>query len=263
MSLLRSRDNPRVRRWRALTHEARARRAERRALIEGPHLLAAYLDTGARPQVIVVSESGTADTEVSALARRCGCEPVRLTDALFRWIVDVASPVGVAAEIALPETEESVGTARHAVFLDAIQDSGNVGAILRSAAAFGVDTAVLGPGCADPWSPKVLRAGMGGHFGLRVAETEDLASALAEFNGPVVCTVPKGGNAPSAIDLTGRLGWILGAEGRGVGASLAALALHRVSIPMMPGIESLNVAAAAAILLYERARQLSKRGARS
>ena len=263
MSLLRSRDNPRVRRWRALTHEARARRAERRALIEGPHLLAAYLDTGARPQAIAVSESGADDAEVAALARRCELEPVRMTDALFRWIVDVASPVGVATEIALPGTEEGIGTARHAVFLDAIQDSGNVGAILRSAAAFGVDTAVLGRGCADPWSPKVLRAGMGGHFSLRIVEAENLGDALAEFNGPVVCTVARGGETPASVDLSGRLGWILGAEGRGVSDALVALATHRVTIPMAREIESLNVAAAAAILLYERARQLSTRGARS
>jgi len=263
MSPLRSRDNPRVRRWRALTHEARARRAERRALIEGPHLLAAYLDAGARPQAIVASESAGADPEIAALVRRCGREPVRLTDPLFRWIVDVASPVGIAAEIALPEAGADVGRARHAVFLDGIQDGGNVGAILRSAAALGVDTAVLGPGCADAWSPKVLRAGMGGHFSLRIAETEDLAAALDEFNGPVVCAAAQGGKAPADVDLSGRLGWILGAEGRGVSDALAALATHRVTIPMATEIESLNVAAAAAILLYERARQLSRRGARS
>ncbi|MDH5577806.1 MAG: RNA methyltransferase, partial [Betaproteobacteria bacterium] len=137
------------------------------------------------------------------------------------------------------------------------------GAILRSAAAFGVDAAVLGRGCADPWSPKVLRAAMGGHFALRIAEVAELVRALADFGGTLACAVPAGGKAPAAVNLTGRLGWIFGAEGQGVSAAAAAHAALRISVPLARGVESLNVAAAAAILLYERARQLNTSGARS
>jgi TrmH family RNA methyltransferase len=173
------------------------------------------------------------------------------------------APAGLAAEIALAPGAPDLAQARHAVFLDGVQDAGNVGAVLRSAAAFGADTAVLGRGCADPWSPKVLRAAMGGHFTLRVTESADLAGALAGFHGKLVCAVPAGGRAPGALDLTGRLGWILGAEGQGVSAAAAAQATHRVSIPLAPGAESLNVAAAAAILFYDRARQASTSVARS
>lgn len=263
MSQLRSRENPRVRRWHALAHDGRARRAERRALIEGAHLLAAYLDTGARPLAVIVSEAGLRNPEIAALAQRAGPAPVTLADGLFRWVADTVAPAGLAAEIALATGMPALAEARHAVFLDGIQDAGNVGALLRSAAAFGVDTAVLGRGCADPWSPKVLRAAMGGHFALRIAEVPDLASALAAFRGKLVCAVPAGGEAPAALDLAGRLGWILGAEGQGVSAAAAAQATVRVSVPLAPGAESLNVAAAAAILLYERARQLSTSGARS
>jgi TrmH family RNA methyltransferase len=178
-------------------------------------------------------------------------------------VAEAAAPAGLAAEIAIPRAAPDVAAARHAVFLDAIQDAGNVGAILRSAAAFSVDTAVLGRGCADPWSPKVLRAAMGGHFALRIQETSDLAAALAEFRGTLVCAAARGGEPPSALDLAGPVGWIFGAEGRGVSPELAARARLRASIPLAAGTESLNVAAAAAILLYERARQLSTRGARS
>ncbi len=263
MSLLRSRDNPRVRRWHALAHDARSRREERSALIEGAHLLAAYLDSGARPKAVLVSASGLADAEIAALAKRAGLAPVTLPDALFRWVADAVAPAGLAAEIELPRAGAEVARARHAVFLDGIQDAGNVGAILRSAAAFGVDCAVLGRGCADPWSPKVLRAAMGGHFALRIAEVAELAHALAQFRGGRVCAVAAGGEPPAALDLTGPLGWVFGAEGRGVSPAVAALAALRVSIPVAAGAESLNVAAAAAILLYERARQLSTSGARS
>jgi RNA methyltransferase, TrmH family len=263
MSLLRSRENPRVRRWRALAHDGRIRRSERATLLEGPHLVAACLDAGLAPSAVLVSESGSANAEVADLVRRSALPPTTLPDSLFRWVVDVASPVGIAAEVATPAASPALAQASHALFLDGIQDAGNVGTILRSAAAFGVDTAVLGPGCADPWSPKVLRAAMGGHFALRIAETPDLVAALSEFGGTLVCAVARGGQAPSAVELSGRLGWILGAEGRGVGGPLVARAARLVTIPLRPGTDSLNVAAAAAVLFYERARQLSTRGARS
>jgi TrmH family RNA methyltransferase len=263
VSLLRSRDNPRVRRWHALAHEARSRREAGSALIEGAHLLAAYLGSGARPKAVLVSQSGLERPEIAALAGRAGPAPVTLPDALFRWVADAVTPAGLAAEIELPPAAPDPGRATHAVFLDGIQDAGNVGAILRSAAAFGVDVAVLGRGCADPWSPKVLRAAMGGHFALRVSEVPDLAQALAAFGGKRICAVATGGDAPAAVDLTGRLGWIFGAEGQGVGPAVASLASHRVSVQLAAGVESLNVAAAAAILLYERARQLSTSDARA
>jgi TrmH family RNA methyltransferase len=263
VSPLRSRDNPRVRRWHALAHDAAQRRRERRTLLEGAHLLEAYLDSGARPVALVVSESGAEKPEVALLVRRAALAPVAVTDALFRWMADAAAPAGLAAEIALPRARPDISAAQHAVFLDGVQDAGNVGAILRSAAAFGVELAVLGRGCADAWSPKVLRAAMGGHFALAIAEVADLAAALAQFRGQRVCAAPAGGTPPAALDLGGPLAWILGSEGQGVSPAVAAQASLAASVPLAQGSESLNVAAAAAILFYERARQLSTRGARS
>ena len=102
MSLLRSRDNPRVRRWHALAHDGRARRSERSALIEGSHLLAAYLDSGARPRAVLVSESGMSRADIAVLVQRSGIAPVTLPDALFRWLADAATPAGLAAEIEIP-----------------------------------------------------------------------------------------------------------------------------------------------------------------
>jgi TrmH family RNA methyltransferase len=254
MTPLRSRDNARVRGWRALAHDARARRTEGRALIEGAHLVATCLASGVRLVSLLVSESGRADAEIAALTRRAGAEPVLLADALFRWVVDVASPAGIAAEIEIPRPAGEAGQG-DCVFLEAIQDAGNVGAILRSAAAFGVREAVLGRGCADPWSPKVLRAAMGAHFSLRVRGSEDLGATVAAFAGNTVCAVAHGGRPLAEIQLGARVGWILGAEGQGVSAGLAAQASQRASILLAPGSESLNVAAAAAILFYERARR--------
>jgi TrmH family RNA methyltransferase len=256
MGALRSRDNPRVRRWHALAHDGRARRGEGCALIEGAHLVSASLAAGVRARALLVSESGRRDAEIAGLLCPGGVEPVLLEDALFRWVVDVASPAGIAAEIEIPRPVRDAGEG-DCVFLEAIQDAGNVGAILRSAAAFGVRDAVLGSGCADPWSPKVLRAAMGAHFALRIRGTEDLGAAVADFGGTTVCAVAHGGRAIAEFELGERVGWILGAEGQGVSAALAARAAQRASIALAAGTESLNVAAAAAILFYERMRRRS------
>jgi TrmH family RNA methyltransferase len=255
MTPLRSRENPRVRRWRALAHDGRARRTEGRALIEGAHLVAACLAAGMRPVTLLVSESGRGDAEIAALRQRAGIEPVLVADPVFRWIVDVSTPTGIAAEIEIPAARDEAAQG-DCVYLEAVQDAGNVGAILRSAAAFGLRGAVLGGGCADAWSPKVLRAAMGAHFSLRIGRTDELAAALGRFVGTTVCAVAHGGRPLAEIELGARVGWILGAEGRGVSAELAARAAQRVTIPLAPGSESLNVAAAAAICFYERARRL-------
>jgi TrmH family RNA methyltransferase len=182
-----------------------------------------------------------------------------LTDAVFGSIADTETPVGIAAEIRIPAAEAGLDRATSCVFLDGIQDAGNVGTILRSAAAFGIRHVVLGKGCADAWSPKVLRAGMGAHFSMAVRENADLSAAMAEFGGTVACAVPRGGVALASAELSGRVGWLLGAEGRGVSDDLAARATLKVTIPMHRSAESLNVAAAAAICFYE----LSKRAAQS
>jgi len=131
-----------------------------------------------------------------------------------------------------------------------VQDAGNVGAIIRSAAAFGAGTLLVDRQCADPWSPKVLRAGMGGHFAIGIRQVEDLGAAIAEFGGRVICTVVSGGRRLRDADLSGRIAWAFGAEGAGLSAAILSKASERVTIPMAGG-ESLNVAAAAAICLYE------------
>jgi len=253
MTVITSRDNPRVRRWRELTEDARTRRKAKRALIEGEHLVSAFVESGKRIEELLLSKSAAARFE--ALARQIGKTPLVLGDAVFRSIADTETPAGIAAEIALPEATSDLGAARSCIFLEGIQDAGNVGAILRSARAFGIRHAVLSKGCADAWSPKVLRAGMGAHFGMEIRENADLADALERFGGRAACTVTRGGTALKGADLSGRIGWIFGAEGQGVSRALAARASLKVTIPMPGGAQSLNVAAAAAICFYEAARR--------
>jgi TrmH family RNA methyltransferase len=236
VTVLTSKDNPKVRRWIRLATDARYRRTEKRALIEGPHLLAAALQAGLRPITVLATE---AFTDSSLL----GEKPVMLGKGVFRAIVEADTPQGVAAEIAIPAGKKVDGPA---VFLEGVQDPANVGAIMRSAAAFGIVRVVLDQACADPWSPRALRAGMGGQFGLSIVETKDLGAEIDRFKGTVAVTVPRDGVAPTAADA-----WVFGAEGRGLSEDTMRRAHLRVTIPMVPGTESLNVAAAAAICLYQ------------
>ncbi|HEY8068206.1 MAG TPA: RNA methyltransferase [Burkholderiales bacterium] len=257
MTVISSRDNPRVRRWRELARDARMRRKKKRALIEGEHLVTAFLDAGRKVDSLILAKSALGKFE--NLAKRAGGAPVVVADAVFRTIADAESPSGIAAEIVLPMPGSDLKSAHACVFLECIQDAGNVGAILRSAAAFGIRHAVLGAGCADAWSPKVLRAAMGGHFLLQIGENADLSAAIGEFGGKVICTAPRGGTPLAEADLSGRIGWLFGAEGQGVSEALAAKAALKVTIPMPGNAESLNVAAAAAVCFYE----FSRRGARA
>lgn len=241
MTVLRSKDNPKVKRWMRLAGDGRFRRQEGRALIEGPHLVEAgvkFLKT------LIVAEGE------EHLAPRSGMAPVVLSRSVFNAIVDTETPQGIAAEIEIPKAGPEVGDS---IYLEGIQDAGNVGAIIRSAAAFGIRTVYVGKGTADPWSPKVLRAGSGGHFQLALLEGAPQGLRLA-------CTVVKGGQPLDKADLAGPLCWVFGSEGKGVSPEIQREAALRVTIPHQSQTESLNVAAAAAVCLYAA---FSRRAARS
>jgi TrmH family RNA methyltransferase len=246
--IIASRDNPT---FKAL----RAQRDPGRALLDGPHLLAAYLDKVGLPLRVIASESGQANAEVTALLARCeGVEAFCLRDALFRELSATEAPVGILAEIAVPAPPAGA-VSGSCVVLDAVQDAGNVGTILRTAAAAGIRDVVLGPGCAGAWTAKVLRAGQGAHFDLALREHADLSGFLAAYAGTSVATVARDGEPLYALDLVGPVAWIFGNEGAGVSEISALAARRRATIPLAPGCESLNVAAAAAICLFEERRQ--------
>ena len=263
MSVIRSKDNARVKAWIRLAADAKERRTRGLALIEGIHLIETLLGLGRAPVNLIISESAAAKPEIRRIVQRAGVEPVMLSDALFNRVGGTDTPVGIAAEIDLAETKIDPEASAGCLFLDGIQDAGNIGTLLRSAAAFGVSDALIGRGCADPWSPKALRAGMGGQFFLRIAASEDLAADIRRFGGQSICTVVQGGAPVESIDLTGRIGWIFGGEGSGISDEVAACATLKATITMPGGTESINVAASAAICLYERSRQISRRVARS
>ena len=143
------------------------------------------------------------------------------------------------------------------VLLDRVQDAGNVGTVLRSAAAAGIRQIVLGEGCADAYSPKVLRAGMGAHFLLHIQERVCLTEWCARYPHAVYATALDS-NRPALLyqlDLRAPCAWIFGNEGSGVSPELIALAGRSVKIPMQGATESLNIAQAATVCLFEQMRQ--------
>lgn len=255
MTVLTSRQNKLVRRWRALGRDAKARKSERATLLEGAHLVAAALNAGVPVKHLIVSAKGEEKAEHASALRHYGKAPVVVSDAVFEFIADTQTPAGIAAEIGIPKAKPDLALSPGCVFLESVQDPGNIGAILRSAGAFAIQDVVLGRGCADAWSPKALRAAMGAHFSMRIAADADLAEAVGRFGGTLVCTAPREGTPIAQAELPARAGWIFGTEGRGVTRALAEKAALKVTIPMAGLAESLNVGAAAAICFYEWQRR--------
>lgn len=259
MKTLASRDNPTFKELRELMRDARRQRQERRTLIEGPHLVAAALDHGVPPDLVAVSESAAALPEIAALLARLAAVPaVCLRDALFNEISELARPVGILARIPIPAAPAGL-PAGDCLLLDAVQDAGNVGTLLRTAAAAGVRDVLLGPGCAGAWTPRVLRAAQGAHFALAIREQADLPAFLRGYPGVSVATVARDGTPLYDLDLAAPVAWLFGNEGAGLAPALVAAAGRRVTIPLAAGSESLNVAAAAAVCLFEMRRQRAGR----
>lgn len=248
-----SRDNAFLKDLRRLAQDSTAYRKQGRYWVEGDHLCRAAMVRGVLPETAVFSESfwPLARVEYGDSATK----NIVIPDALFHDISGLESPAGMGFVLGLPPAG-AVSPGVASVILDRVQDAGNVGSILRSASAFGFRQIIALKGTAALWSPKVLRAGMGAHWGLQLVEGATL-SALEELALPVVVTSShRGAYLHQALrdqTLPGQCAWALGHEGQGVSAELEVLAALHVRIAQPGGEESLNVAAAAAICLHASA----------
>ena len=241
-----SRDNPLVKELRRLSQDSTAYRKQGRVWLEGDHLCAAALARGLKPALAVFSESFWPFAHIQWA--REAMKNIVIADALMLDISGLESParMGFVLDLpALPTLQTSVAS----VILDRLQDAGNVGSILRSAAAFGFSQIIALKGCAALWSPKVLRAGMGAHFALRLVEGVE-PEALAALTVPIVVTSSHHGSMLNQQSIPMPCAWAMGHEGQGVSDELMAKASLKVRIDQPGGEESLNVAAAAAICFY-------------
>jgi TrmH family RNA methyltransferase len=255
MKTVLSQDNPTFKQLKKLAGSSRERGRAGQALLDGVHLVDACLAASLVPEMLVVAEGAARNTEIEILmARVPDVATVVLSDVLFSAISPVETPVGIMAVMAIPDLQPPPQPG-FCLMLEDIRDPGNLGSILRSAAAAGVDVVWLSTGCADAWSPRCLRGGMGAHFVLPLVERADLAAVTAGFSGTTLAACLEG-DSLFALDLRGAVAFMVGNEGAGLSPSLVAAAGARFTIPMPGRMESLNAAAAAAVCLFERVRQL-------
>lgn len=251
-----SRDNPFYKSLHKLSSSARERRETGQTLLDGAHLLRAFLDAGGRPKHLLVNEQALQDGEIMALLGLCPEVPqTQLDNALFAQLSELKTPNGLLALIDIPPAKVEVAHSQFALLLEDIQDPGNLGSILRSAAAAGCDAVFLSPACADAWSPRVLRAGMGGHFALSILESADLLEVAAQFSGKILCASLQADKSLYDSNLRGKLAFAIGNEGAGLSPALLRAAQQHFIIPMPGRVESLNAAAATAVCLFEAVRQ--------
>ncbi|HET9976579.1 MAG TPA: RNA methyltransferase [Burkholderiaceae bacterium] len=247
-----SRDNPIVARVRRLARSPGAYRREGAVWLEGEHLCGAFLEHGGAAAQALVAASAWDAPALRAIAG-CAARVARVPDALFAGVSGLESPAGIGFVVELPATP-AVDPLQPSVVLDRVQDAGNVGSILRSAAAMGYAQIVALTGTAALWSPRVLRAGMGAHFGLRLVEGAD-GAALGALQMPLLATSSHADEALGDAVLPWPCAWVFGHEGQGIAEAVAARCSRTVRIDQPGGEESLNVAAAAAICLHAGRRR--------
>ncbi|MDR1850478.1 MAG: RNA methyltransferase [Zoogloeaceae bacterium] len=267
MKTVTSASNPHYQDWKKLGGSTRAQKKSGEILLEGMHLLDAWQAVYGLPLGVWVSESGIKRLEIAgwladhAQSLRAPAEIFCSPDALFRKLADTETPAGIVARVPLPKQSDSPLPDVDTLLLDGIQDPGNLGCLLRTAAAAGFSQALLSAHCASAWSAKVLRAGQGAHFQARIYEAADLPAFLRAFKGVSLAATVQDAEPLHIVRWPAHapLAWVFGAEGQGIGAATLGEAGHRVRIAMPGAMESLNVSAAAAICLFESLRRRQAR----
>lgn len=259
MKEITSAQNPIVKQAKQLIASGKFRYKYRQTVLEGIHLCQSYLDAGFKPSHCLLSQGSLANLEVQQLLQVCrekSVELILLTDALYKNLSVVEHGIGIMMIVDIPDPSSRGSLAKSAVLLDNVQDPGNAGAILRTTAAAGLQFAYFSKNSTDPWSPKALRSGMGSHFHLTIYSNVDLLQLVAESTIPILATSLQATQSLFQADLTGEIGWLMGNEGQGVSATLLNKPqITQVIIPQNTKVESLNVAAATAVCLFEHRRQ--------
>lgn len=266
--LITSKENPLFKEIRNLqatgSKGQKARLASGQALLEGIHLVQTWVGDPAL-KILLTSELGLKNVEISQAVYEhieiCPDTKVyQLDSALWDLLSDLVNAPHIAGLLDLPKScltpPQSISTLDgDVVILDRIQDAGNVGSILRTAAAVGFTQVIATTGCAHLWSSKVLRAGMGAHRLLDLYEGWSNQQVLSAVTAPILAATADAEQELFSLkkDLIHPVAWIMGSEGQGVSEDLLAQA-KGVSIPIDPRVESLNVSTAAAVCLFETMR---------
>jgi RNA methyltransferase, TrmH family len=261
-----SRDNPVFKQLKKFADSARERRSEGKTLLDGVHLIESYMATFGLPDEagidLIIIPEGKSSVEATGLIQSLvDVSTVMLPTLMFAELTPVANATGILALVKIPQLPIPQNPA-FALMIEDIQDPGNIGSMLRTAVASGVEVAYLSTSCTDAWSPKALRGGQGAQFLLPIVERADLIAELQNFQGGSYATT-MAGESLYAQDLSQPTAFVIGNEGAGLRNQTIAAATKRITIPMaetsLGSIESLNAGAATAVCLFERMRQVSLR----
>jgi TrmH family RNA methyltransferase len=259
--MIRSVRNPKVQELRALQKVPKRRREKGAFVVEGARLAEEALmsNWGIRQSFYTESANTVNPDLVRALVARGSAELV--SEAVIKAASDTKTPQGILVEVEWKEMP-LVSHPSMVLILDGISDPGNLGTLLRSAAAADCDAVLLAPGCADAFAPKVLRSGMGAHFRqpIQTLGWPEISQFAKHHKLELFLSEAWEGKPYSGVDLTKPFALIVGSEATGVSDAAKALKPEPLEIPMPGRTESLNAAIAGSILLFEAVRQ---RGARA
>lgn len=248
--MITSKQNPRIKQVHALQTQARTRRKSGLIVLEGLRLVRDAIRAGYTPDYLFYTPQ---QVEIQSFVDEQPGPALAVDEAVMRHMSDTRQPQGIVGIFAIPRIPLPDAPNRVLV-LDGVGDPGNLGTILRTAAAAGVQAALLTPGCVDAFNPKALRAGMGAHFRVPVAERSwsEISAYCAGLN---ICLADSGGGLRyDEVDWSPPWALIIGSEAHGASAEAYKIAHNRVYVPMAAGTESINAAAAAAVLLFEAAK---------
>jgi len=250
-----SRDNAIFKQLKKLAENSRERSREGKTLLDGVHLIEAYIQAFGEPELVIIPEGKSSLEATNLMQRLADVNTVMFPTLMFAELTPVTSSTGILALVKIPQIALSE-TISFALMLEDIQDPGNLGSMLRTALGAGVQAVYLSKNCTDAWSPKCLRGGQGAQFQLPIIESVEIVEILRNFAGNTYATTLNG-ESLYAQDLTKPTAFVIGNEGAGLSKTTIQAASHKISIPMNSQLESLNAAAAAAICLFERTRQTS------
>ena len=262
MQRLTSDSNPLFRRWLRLSASSRVIRELRQTLAEGLHVAQTVVECGWPVAAVLVRRGADAQAIERVLAPLPTRTPrFELAATLYDRLCPVEHGVGLTLVVAIRDAAVPAASREDLVYLDGVQDPANVGALLRSAAAAGIGHVLCGPSTACAWAPKAMRAAMGAHLVVKISESVAPESMQAALAGTWIAAVARDATSLWQSDIPAHpVGWAFGSEGAGLSEAVLQRCAARVAIPISGAVESLNVAAAAAVCLFERRRRLLRVG---
>lgn len=252
--MITSTQNDKVKLVYGLQNRPRTRRKERKIPLEGTRLIQDALERNYVPD-FVLYQPEKADYDLIAVLQEMNATLIPVNDEVMQYVTDTQTPQGILAVFPMPMPEMPKNP-RRVLILDSVREPGNMGTILRTAAAAGRDVILLAPGCVDPYNPKALRSGMGAHFRVPILEAQwfQIKDYCAPLN--VYLATGKGDLRYDQADWASPHAIIIGSEAHGAGTYSAEIATQHIYIPMAAQTESLNAAVAAGVILFEAAKSL-------